>query len=139
MRIDGSGRPGKIVRTRGNAKGEKSDSTFSVSKESHSESSAETSSAKSIGGIDALLTLQSVEPTSERGARLKHGHDMLDLLDDIKIALLSGEVPGGKLQKLVDAVSRRPDRYEDERIETVLDEIELRARVELAKLGREAK
>jgi Class II flagellar assembly regulator len=137
MRIDGSGRPGNIARTRGKAKGETSGSTFSVSKESHSGSSAETAAAGPIGGIDALLTLQSVEAPSERGERLKHGHDMLDLLDDIKISLLSGEVPRAKLQNLVDTVSKRPDRFGDERVESVLDEIELRARVELAKLGRD--
>lgn len=137
MRIDGSGRPGNISRTRGSAKGEKSDKTFSVSDGSHSQKSAESASAGPIDGIDALLTLQSVEGPSGRGERLKHGHDMLDLLDDIKISLLSGEVPSAKLQNLVDTVSKRPDRYGDERVESVLDEIELRARVELAKLGRE--
>ena len=108
-----------------------------MSDENRSESSSETASAGPIGGIDALLTLQSVESPSERGERLKHGHDMLDLLDDIKISLLSGEVPSAKLRKLVDTVSKRPDRYGDERIEAVLDEIELRARVELAKLGQD--
>jgi Class II flagellar assembly regulator len=138
MRIDGTGRSGNVARGRGAAKSERSGSAFSVSDGARSESAAGTAAPGSIGGIDALLALQSVQEVGPRGARLKHGHDMLDLLDDIKLSLLAGEVPQDKLKSLVGTLSRRPDRFDDERVEDVLDEIELRARVELAKLGHEA-
>ncbi|WP_436637308.1 flagellar assembly protein FliX [Microbaculum sp. FT89] len=138
MRIDGPGGPGQIKRPRGGAKSDRSTNVFSFSQSERSETAAGTAASGPIGGIDALLALQSVEEPGARGRRLKHGHDMLDLLDDIKITLLAGDVPAAKLQSLVDTVGRRPDRYSDERIESVLDEIELRARVELAKMGREA-
>ncbi len=138
MRIDGPGRPGNVARTRAGAKGERSSNVFSFSEGEQPESASAGAAAAPIGGIDALLALQAVEDPAARGKRLRHGHEMLDLLDDIKLSLLAGEVPANKLKSLVETVSRRPDRYGDERIESVLDEIELRARVELAKLGREA-
>jgi hypothetical protein len=111
---------------------------FSLSDAERSGGAQSPSGSSSIGSIDALLALQSVDERGGRKARLAHGHEMLDLLEDIKLDLLSGDVAVGKLQRLVETVSRRPGREGEEKIETVLDEIELRARVELAKHGREA-
>jgi len=138
MRIDGPGRAGGVARSRKSARSGSAAGVFSFAEETHSRSAAETTSSGPIGGLDTLLTLQAVGGVGERRARVRHGNEMLDLLEDIKISLLGGEVPAAKLQTLLDSLSRRPDRQGDERIETVLDEIELRARVELAKLGREA-
>ena len=90
-----------------------------------------------ISSIDALIALQGVEAAStDREKRLSYGSTMLDLLDDIRLGVLSGRLPTAKLEDLVRAVEERPDADLDPRLEVVLDEIELRARVELAKLGR---
>lgn len=138
MRINGTRRPGNVSRSREGSQGGGSASVFSLSDAGRSGGTGGASAPSQIGGVDALLALQAVEEPGERGARLKHGHDMLDMLEDIKLDLLGGQVSTGKLQRLVDSVSRRPRRKGDEKVESVLDEIELRARVELAKLGREA-
>ncbi len=97
-----------------------------------------TGAAAALSGVDALLALQSVGTVGEVAERLRHGHGMLDLLDEIKIGLLSGVLPASKLEQLVESLARRPARIEGDGVEDVLDEIELRARVELAKQGREA-
>lgn len=97
-----------------------------------------TGAAAALSGVDALLALQSVGAAGEAAERLRHGHDMLDLLDEIKIGLLSGVLPASKLEQLVESLAQRPARIEGDGVEDVLDEIELRARVELAKQGREA-
>jgi len=137
MRINGTQRPGNISRTRKGSSQSESASGFSVSDSNRSGGASGASAKSPIGGVDALLALQAVEEPGGRGARLKHGHDILDVLEDIKLDLLAGKVSADKLQRLIDTVSRRPDREGEGRLESVLDEIELRARVELAKLGRE--
>lgn len=91
-----------------------------------------------ISGVDALIALQSVGDDRPEGARLRHGHDMLDLLESIKIEMLEGRLSTAKIERLVDNLRHRPPRLGEGGIEDILDQIELRARVELAKLGREA-
>ena len=48
--------------------------------------------------------------------------------------LLAGGIPRLTLNRLASAVSARRDGFSDPKLQSVLDEIELRARVELAKL-----
>ena len=55
-------------------------------------------------------------------------------LDDIRQGLLLGAVPKDKLNILVHAVREKREALDDPRLNTILDEIELRASVELAKL-----
>ena len=47
---------------------------------------------------------------------------------------LAGGIPRVTLNKLAHAVSRRQEGFADPKLQNVLDEIELRAKVELAKL-----
>ena len=64
---------------------------------------------------------------------------ILDILDDLKIALLEGRVPRERLAQLLRLVERRRESHSafiDPRLAHVLDKIELRARVELAKYER---
>jgi len=51
-------------------------------------------------------------------------------------ALLAGSVPKDRLIQLAQMVRARRDTVSDPRLATILDEIELRAEVELAKLSR---
>lgn len=103
---------------------------------------SETAPSPAAGGgatvtsLSAVLALQSVEDaTSGRKRALRHGNDLLDALENLKVELLGGKVPPERLQRLIGMLkSRRPS--DDADVEAVVDEIELRARVELAKLGR---
>jgi hypothetical protein len=92
-----------------------------------------------VGSIDALLALQG--ETADDILRRKaagRAFNLLDLLDDIKIALLEGGVPRSKLNALLGALNVQRDETRDERLESVLDEVETRAMVELAKYDRAA-
>jgi len=93
------------------------------------------SASHPLAAIDALIALQQVPEPTPRQKAVKRGKDMLDLLDEIRIGLLEGGIPQPKLDQLVKVVSETKDQIEDPRLGEVLDEIELRARVELAKLG----
>ena len=59
---------------------------------------------------------------------------MLDLLDDVHVGLLDGSIPAGRLIALANSVRGKRDEVGDPRLAEVLDEIELRAAVEVAKL-----
>jgi hypothetical protein len=92
-----------------------------------------------VAAVDALLTLQGVSEAGEgRKRAVKRADRMLDLLDDIRIGLLEGLIPRGKLESLLHVVQLRRDDVGDPRLSGVLDEVELRARVELAKYGSAA-
>ncbi len=87
--------------------------------------------------MSALLALQGVEdPLQKRRRAVGRAGRILDLLDELKLALIDGEAPGGALDRLVGAVREERAATEDPRLDAVLDQIETRAAVELAKLGR---
>jgi hypothetical protein len=78
--------------------------------------------------------LQEVDDSGERRQRSrKRGDDLLDRLDEIRHGLLIGGVPRAALQNLSELVRARRQEIADPQLQDVLDEIELRAAVELAK------
>jgi len=90
-----------------------------------------------VGAVDALLALQEVsEDPGHRGRARRRGEELLDRLDDLRLALLEGRLPLATIEKLADLVAARRARVDDPRLLAILDQIELRAAVELAKLGR---
>jgi len=98
------------------------------------------SGAQGVMGVEALLALQDVGTPLERRRRsVRRAVRMLDALDDLKVALLDGELSAGDLDRLRRAVRDERDATEDPGLEAVLDEIELRAAVEMAKLERSAR
>ncbi|MBM3507080.1 MAG: hypothetical protein FJX64_05030 [Alphaproteobacteria bacterium] len=71
-----------------------------------------------------------------QGARGRRGFDLLDRLDEIRMGLLMGAIPKDRLGNLVRLVRARRDGVMDPKLTAILDDIELRAMVELAKLGQ---
>jgi hypothetical protein len=87
-------------------------------------------------GIDAILALQAVdEPLTGRKKAMRRGASLLDLLDDIKADLLVGRISADRLDQMVAMLSEARERSLPG-LDGVLDDIELRVRVELAKFGR---
>ncbi len=99
---------------------------------------AAVSGASGVGGVvgvEALLALQDVESATERKRRsVRRADRLLDELDGLKIALLGGDLDPARLDRLARAVREQRASTDDPRLESVLDEIETRAAVELAKL-----
>ncbi len=86
-------------------------------------------------GVDALLALQDVGGPLERRRRsVRRAGRILDVLDEVKVALLDGELSAGQLDRLGRAIREERQATDDPALEAVLDEIEVRAEVELAKL-----
>lgn len=88
-----------------------------------------------IAALDSILMLQGMDDSTEGRAKGQaHGEQLLNLLDAVRDGLLAGGIPRSTLNKLAVAVTRRHDAFADPRLQDVLDQIELRAHVELAKL-----
>lgn len=87
-------------------------------------------------GLDAILALQAVgTPTEGKRRTLRRGTTLLDNLEAIKADLLVGHIGGERLDALIGELSQMRERV-NPGLDAVLDDIELRVRVELAKLGR---
>ncbi len=98
---------------------------------------ARTSNVAGVMSVDALLALQDVGGPLERRRRaVRRADRILDVLDEVKIGMLSGDLSSGDLDKLMVAVRDQRESTDDEKLEGVLNEIETRAAVELAKLER---
>ena len=92
---------------------------------------------KAAAGIDALLALQGIEDPLERRKRsVQRGKRALDVLDDLKIGLLSGNFDTSTVSRLRDAAASLKSSSGDPGLDAVLSEIELRVEVELAKAGQ---
>ena len=88
-----------------------------------------------IAALDSILALQDMGDASDgRSKGLAHGEQLLDILDSVRDGLLAGGIPRTTLNRLAVAVTRRHDIFADPKLQDVLDQIELRAHVELAKL-----
>ena len=88
-------------------------------------------------GIDALLAMQGIEDPVERRKRsVQRGKSALDVLDDLKIGLLSGNFDASTVTRLRDAAANLKSSSGDPGLDSVLSEIELRVEVELAKAGQ---
>jgi hypothetical protein len=89
--------------------------------------------------LDALLALQAVDdPLQKRKKAVRRGQALLDTLDEVKADLLVGRVGEGKLNQLLSLIGQAREQTQPG-LDAVLDDIELRARVELAKFERFAK
>jgi hypothetical protein len=87
-----------------------------------------------LASLDAVLTLQGLSDATERRRRaVRHGHALLDGLEELRLALLDGSLVPATLRQL----ARRREPLGEAQLDAVLDEIELRAAVELAKLERD--
>lgn len=98
-------------------------------------SAAAVSGATGLGPVDALLALQEVPDSLARHAKARQrGETLLDQLDQIRLALLAGTLSRATLGRLVDLLALERPQVDDPRLAQIIDEIELRAAVELAKL-----
>lgn len=89
----------------------------------------------------AILAAQEADPDAERRQQnrrlMDQGHALLDGLESIRAGLLQGHVPEERLLSLARQVrDRKATPQADPRVQELLDEIELRVEVELAKLRR---
>lgn len=107
---------------------------FSLAGTEAPKSAASTGAALGIQSVDALLALQGVDdPTERRRRSVKRGNTALELLDDLKVQLLEGNVGLDTLRRLEVTLQAMSERSGEPGLDAVLDEIGVRVAVELAK------
>ncbi len=90
-----------------------------------------------VSVLDGVLAVQEVgEEGQGRSHARARGEDVLQRLEQIRLGLLAGRIPVHQLNGLVRVLRAQRTQFNDPRLGEILDEIELRAAVELAKLGR---
>ena len=83
------------------------------------------------------MALQGIEEDSPQSKGRRRAEEILDRLDEIRQGLLAGSIPAAGLDRLVTVIRTQKAGVSDPRLAEILDEIDLRAQVELAKLDRE--
>ncbi len=104
------------------------------------EATAATSTGGPVTSVDSLLSLQEVPDASSGRSKgldqaMARASDMLDMLEEIRRGILLGSIPAANLRGLADMARGRKENLNDPNLSEILEEIELRAEVELAKLG----
>jgi hypothetical protein len=136
MRVNNTGRNENIGKsgTKNKASGSSSfslDSTNAAGKSSVSQGSA----VGQMQAVDMILALQGIDDALDgKKKAINHGFDLLDQLEAIKIDILAGKISGDKLLRIVHTLGKR-EASGDGALDAIIQEIELRAKVELAKFG----
>ena len=118
----------------------KSDASSGTGFAKHMDESEETGASGGLGStssVSGILGVQEVDDALAHASRGKmRAEDILDRLDDLRMELLSGGISREKLLQLSRIVAARKANVTDPRLAAILDEIDLRAQVELAKHAR---
>jgi hypothetical protein len=112
--------------------------TFVLPDTSSAQGTRSAAAPKAAANIDGLLALQGVEedPVERRKRSVARGRTALDVLDDLKMGLLSGNIDAATVMRLRDAAANLKSSSGDAGLDALLAEIELRVEVELAKAGQ---
>ena len=99
--------------------------------------STSTSGVTSANAITGILGVQEVDDALSHASKGKRrADDILDKLDDLRLDLLAGGISRDKLMQLTRIVNARRGQITEPRLAAILDDIDLRAQVELAKYSQ---
>jgi hypothetical protein len=116
---------------------EDSTSNFKVSNSTSKEN------AQQVSGLSitsSLFSIQEIHPDKhQRKKQIQKGHKILDELEGLQKELTLGTPNLKTLQSIQTLINHYKDKTNDSKLQGVLDEIELRAAVEIAKHSRSKK
>ena len=146
MKVTGTGpasgpkRTEKTRKTQGGSKAGKADFTSHL--DSFLGEAGEVHAADvphAVAGVESIFAAQTVTDSTDPEARRRmaqRGEEILARLDELRHGLLLGSVSKERLLDIARMVRQKRETGADPRLSAILDEIELRAQVELAKLTR---
>lgn len=133
--VDGVKGPGKPKKTK--KTGDKGAFDAALNEAEGVEERAATRAPSSVDGVEApsaLLSLQEVpEGSGLRQQTLKQGKQSLDALEDLRRDMLLGDDNPHLLQRLREQQARMRQQAHDPSLKQVMDDIDLRLAVEIAK------
>jgi hypothetical protein len=125
-------------------KNERADAGAAAAFKSHiqnegASSASGASAAAPLAALSSLLAVQEIpaDDPDRRRALLK-GNALLDELTDLQVGLVQGWAPEETLRRVTDLLDRPRPKLDDPELDRILDDIEVRAAVELAKLDRDS-
>lgn len=137
MKVQGPGGVNKSSETKKKSKVSEDGGSFSDMVSGGAPEAAPTKATQSIAHVDALLAVQAAEDPTARAARQRmrgRALSVLDELDKLRMAMLGGDLTVGHIIDIADVVASHRERITDPALTGIMDEIDLRAQVELAKL-----
>lgn len=137
MRIEGPRGPDSVRKNEKTRKSGDVSSDFKSFLETETEGAADVGAAPAMGGVGALIAAQASEDPTERKARKRmkdRAGRVLDALSQIHRGMVGGGIAAGDMEAVSRAVSEQREKVADPVLAGLLDEVELRAQVELAKL-----
>ena len=90
-----------------------------------------------VASADAIFAAQMISDEEEKQIRkklIKKGKDLLENLEEIRDGLLFGEISKDRLIEISRMVKQKDVASQDTKLQEIIQEIELRVEVELAKL-----
>lgn len=139
MKISGPGRikSTSVKKTSGKGKADGAAFARELGAGSSAEETQSVAGSAPVSSVNSLIGLQEAPDATESPSKgLKRAHDMLDMLEEVRKGILLGVIPAPRLRMLADmARGRRNQPQQDPHLKEILEDIELRAEVELAKLG----
>ena len=99
---------------------------------------AKVSSVFSAVSLDAVLALHSEidQPVAQRKRLVRRGLTMVDKLNELKVSLLSGQSDARHLDDLASLLTEKWEDDVPENVADLLDAVDVRVVVELAKRGQ---
>ncbi len=139
MKIEGPSRTNKTSGTGKSGKAGEADGSFEDFVAMGATKTSAATPTKSIAMVDALLAVQGVDDPAGRAARRRmtaRAGNLLDGLEKIRAGLLTGTLTLGHCIDIADVVASHRERVSDPAMSALLDEIDLRAQVEIAKMRK---
>ena len=97
--------------------------------------SHQTEKTQSIHMIDSLLSLQEADPEkSKKKKMIMSAQHILNELDTLKHALLSGNISAHDIQSIHRSLHKMDLSTQDRELQILINDIKIRAEVEIAKL-----
>lgn len=139
MKVEGPSKAGKTTKTDKAKKTGKTDGTFGDMVAGAAKETAGTAASQSIAKVDALLAVQATESSTERATKRRmreRGEKVLRQLDHLRLGILTGNLTIGQVIDIADVVASHREQITDPQMSAVLDEIDLRAQIEIAKMKK---
>lgn len=139
MKIEGPSKTQNASKSGKAKKSGKTDATFGNMVADASQGASSAAATQSIAKVDALLAVQGTESATERSAKRRmreRGEKVLRQLDHLRLAILTGNLTLGQVLDVADVVASHRENITDAGMTAVLDEIDLRAQIEIAKMRK---
>ncbi|MEM9469015.1 MAG: flagellar assembly protein FliX [Pseudomonadota bacterium] len=139
MKVDGPTQTQKTDKAKSAKKAGKTDGTFGAMVTGGAKETSGAIAPGSVAAVDALLAVQAAEDPTERAARgrmRERADTLLNKLDEIRLSLLTGNMSVGQVIGVADVVASHREAINDPKLAGILDEIDLRAQIEIAKMRK---